>query len=303
MNFNAFLTVDAIKNLFKCPENVKYHPEGNTGGHVVKALEWLNANCPSELKHDCYIATLLHDIGKPLTDKSLFPKHPKHDELGVKFIEENSGFRKAVKDIYGDVDWSFVKNVCRHHMTFWHFKDRNKRTSSFLTILEDVGYENIDKFLWCVFADDCSNDSVNDKSYMMLFKLCQNLFADLHNICECVAEPNHNYKQWKNMFWEAKVRACNGVVKKFNEEAKIIVFDGLVNGFMNLLKEKEGNKTSKDSASINKENSTLWFNVNNVNYIIEAYDLKKCNCRVMTEDLFEFKFSNDFNIWFVKTIV
>ena len=303
MNFNAFLKIDEIKNLLKCPENVKYHPEGNTGGHVVKALEWLNVNCPSEFKHDCYIATLLHDIGKPLTEKSLFPKHPKHDELGADFISENGGFRKEVKAIYGDVDWSFVENVCRYHMTFWHFKDRNKRTSSFLKLLEGVGYENIDKFLWCVFADECCNDNVNDKRYATLFQLCKDLFKDLKNMCDKVIEPNHKYKQWRNMYWEAKVRVCSDIVNTFNKEAKFVVFDDLVQSFMNMLKKKEGSQISNDSVSINKENSTLWFNVNNVNYVIGVDDLKKCNCRVMTEHLFEFKFSTDFNIWFVKPLV
>lgn len=303
MNFNAFLKIDEIKNLFKCPENVKYHPEGNTGGHVVKALEWLNVNCPSEFKHDCYIATLLHDIGKPLTEKSLFPKHPKHDELGADFISGNDDFRKEVKAIYGDVDWSFVENVCRYHMTFWHFKDRNKRTSSFLKLLEDVGYENIDKFLWCVFADDCCNDNVNDKRYATLFQLCKDLFKDLKNMCDKVIEPNHKYKQWRNMYWEAKVRVCSDIVNTFNKEAKFVVFDDLVQSFMNMLKKKEGSQISNDSVSINKENSTLWFNVNNVNYVIDVLDLQKCNCRVMTEHLFEFKFSTDFNIWFVKPLV
>ena len=303
MNFNAFLKIDEIKNLFKCPENVKYHPEGNTGGHVVKALEWLNVNCPSEFKHDCYIATLLHDIGKPLTEKSLFPKHPKHDELGADFISENGGFRKEVKAIYGDVDWSFVENVCRYHMTFWHFKDRNKRTSSFLKLLEGVGYENIDKFLWCVFADECCNDNVNDKRYATLFQLCKDLFKDLKNMCDKVIEPNHKYKQWRNMYWEAKVRVCSDIVNTFNKEAKFVVFDDLVQSFMNMLKKKEGSQISNDSVSINKENSTLGFNVNNVNYVIGVDDLKKCNCRVMTEHLFEFKFSTDFNIWFVKPLV
>lgn len=300
MTFNDFLKINEIKELFNCPENLIYHPEGNTGGHVVKALEWLNANCPSEYKHDCYIATLLHDIGKPLTEKEKFPKHPKHDVLGAEFIANNSDFRKAVEDIYGVVDWKFVENVCRYHMVFWHFKDRNKRASSFLTLLEDVGYKNIDKFLWCVFADNCSNDNVNDKSYVTLFQLCKDLFKDLKNMCNKVIEPSHKYKQWKNMYWETKVQVCSDVVNTFNKESKIVVFDDLVQSFMNMLKKKEGSQISNDSVSINKENSTLWFNVNNVNYVIEVFDLQKCNCRVITSDLFEFRFSTDFNIWFVR---
>lgn len=300
MTFNDFLTIDAIKALFSCPENVIYHPEGNTGGHVVKALEWLNANCPVEYKHDCYIATLLHDIGKPLTDKDLFPKHPKHDELGADFIATNEDFRNAVENIYGTVDWKFVENVCRYHMVFWHFKDRNKRASSFLKLLEDVDYKNIERFLWCVFADNCSNDKVTDKGYATLFQLCKDVFKDLNETCKQVVEPDHKYKQWKNMYWEAKVRACTDIVNKFNHESKLVVFDDLVQSFMNMLKAKENSKISNDSVSINKENSTLWFNVNNVNYLIEIVDLQKCNCRVMTTDLFEFKFSEDFNIWFVR---
>ena len=177
----------------------------------------------------------------------------------------------------------------------------NKHTPNVLyDVLDLLGYKNIDKFLWCVFADNCSNDNVNDKSYVTLFQLCKDLFKDLKNMCDKVIEPSHKYKQWKNMYWETKVRVCSDVVNTFNKESKIVVFDDLVQSFMNMLKKKEGSQISNDSVSINKENSTLWFNVNNVNYVIEVFDLQKCNCRVITPDLFEFRFSTDFNIWFVR---
>lgn len=299
MELEQFLHIQKIKDLFDCPENLKYHPEGNTGEHVKNALAWLKANCPSNLYDKCFLAVLLHDIGKPLTDKERFPKHPKHDVLGAELILDDIEFRQEIKNVAGnDINWVFIVKVCRYHMEFWHFKDRNMKAQSFLKIMEDVGDENFEAFLWSIFADNCSNDDVEDKNYRILFDSLIQLHKDMMKACDSVKQPDYTNKRWKNLFWSDKVNECRQIVHQFVEEAQQIVFDGIVQKFSDMLKTKYNSDES--SVSINKENSTLLFQVGKWDFLIERDLLSKCNGRVITEDMFDFQFSEDFKIWFVK---
>lgn len=298
MDIRDFLHIEEIKALFDCPENKVYHPEGNTGEHIVNALNWLKRNCPSELYDQCFLAVLLHDIGKPKTDPDKFPKHPKHDEIGAKEILWNVNLRKEISNVIGkDIDWIFIKNVCFYHMSFWHFKDRNMKTQSFLKIFEDVGEKDFESFLWSVFADNCSNDDPNDKSYMFLFNRIKRLHKDVLETCDQI-KPNLNYKKWENIYWNNKIQACKPVVTDFIKDAQMIVFDDIVESFRNMLKDKYNAKDC--TVSINKENTILAFTVNNFNFLIDKDVLFKCNGRVMSEDLFNFTFNEDLNIWFVN---
>ena len=299
MNITDFKKIKEIKDLFTCPENVVYHPEGNTGEHVVNALLWLKENCPANLYEKCFLAVLLHDIGKPMTDPNMFPKHPKHDEIGAKKIAEDGGLKLSIKKAskLEYIDWDFIEKVCSYHMVFWHFKDRNMKTQSFLKIFEDIGERDFEAFLWSVFADNCSNDDPNDKSYMVLFNRIKRLYNDMSEACEKI-KPNLYYKKWKNIYWDGKIQACKPLVSDFLRDAQMMVFDDIVESFRNLLKNRYNAKDC--TVSINKENTILDFTVNNLNFLIDKDLLFKCNGRVMSEDLFDFTFNEDLNIWFVN---
>lgn len=73
-----------IDNLFGIPNSRKYHPEIDTGIHVLMALQAvvrLSERLPVRF------AVLLHDVGKALTPMVLWPKHPDHEQLGVSVLE------------------------------------------------------------------------------------------------------------------------------------------------------------------------------------------------------------------------
>lgn len=64
----------SIKTMVECQQDVKYHMEGNVWNHTKMALLYL-INMPEYEKLDqeeksiIFLATLLHDVGKPLTTK------------------------------------------------------------------------------------------------------------------------------------------------------------------------------------------------------------------------------------------
>lgn len=72
-----------IDVLFGIPNPKKYHPEIDTGIHTLMVLEQA-----ARLTQDKTVrfAALLHDVGKALTPKETWPKHEKHEVLGIKLI-------------------------------------------------------------------------------------------------------------------------------------------------------------------------------------------------------------------------
>src|ERR1700722_12416443 len=73
-----------IAALYGVPQPPRWHPEIDTGVHVMMALECavrLGASTPVRF------AVLLHDLGKAATRPELWPSHHGHEEAGVRLIE------------------------------------------------------------------------------------------------------------------------------------------------------------------------------------------------------------------------
>jgi tRNA nucleotidyltransferase (CCA-adding enzyme) len=73
-----------IAALYGVPQPPRWHPEIDTGVHVMLALQCavrLGAATPVRF------AVLMHDLGKALTPRNLWPSHHGHEELGVTVIE------------------------------------------------------------------------------------------------------------------------------------------------------------------------------------------------------------------------
>ncbi len=72
-----FPEVDA---LWGVPQPAKWHPEIDTGVHLLMALEQSALLSP---KAEVRFAVLVHDLGKGTTPPRLWPKHTGHEERGV----------------------------------------------------------------------------------------------------------------------------------------------------------------------------------------------------------------------------
>jgi tRNA nucleotidyltransferase (CCA-adding enzyme) len=73
-----------IDALYGVPQPPKWHPEIDTGVHVMLALAWAARNGAST---PVRFAVLAHDLGKARTPRELWPKHHGHEELGVPLVE------------------------------------------------------------------------------------------------------------------------------------------------------------------------------------------------------------------------
>jgi tRNA nucleotidyltransferase (CCA-adding enzyme) len=76
-----------VAALFGVPQPVRWHPEVDTGLHILLALR-----VAAQLKTSTAVrfAVLTHDLGKAATPRERWPSHPGHGETGVPLIEKMS---------------------------------------------------------------------------------------------------------------------------------------------------------------------------------------------------------------------
>ncbi|MGK7294923.1 MAG: multifunctional CCA addition/repair protein [Candidatus Wenzhouxiangella sp. M2_3B_020] len=97
--------VDALWGVPQVPE---YHPEVDTGEHVMLVLDQA-ATMLTPL--DVRVACLLHDLGKPLTPREQLPKHHGHERRGLEPVAavcERLRVPNETRDL--------ALQVCRHHL-------------------------------------------------------------------------------------------------------------------------------------------------------------------------------------------
>lgn len=73
-----------IDALFGVPQPAKWHPEIDTGVHVLLALQYAARTGASTTVR---FAALVHDLGKALTPRERWPSHHGHEGAGVPLIE------------------------------------------------------------------------------------------------------------------------------------------------------------------------------------------------------------------------
>lgn len=83
-----------IDGLFGVPQTAEYHPEIDTGIHVMMALQK-----SAELGQDneTRFAVLMHDLGKATTPADILPSHHGHEQRGVKLVKKFCQRWKAPK--------------------------------------------------------------------------------------------------------------------------------------------------------------------------------------------------------------
>lgn len=87
--------VPELDALFGVPQRADYHPEVDTGVHVLCVLQQAARH-----GHNLNVrwACLLHDLGKGLTDPAHWPRHLGHEARGVALIEKVNGRLKVPRD-------------------------------------------------------------------------------------------------------------------------------------------------------------------------------------------------------------
>jgi tRNA nucleotidyltransferase (CCA-adding enzyme) len=73
-----------IDCLFGVPQPEKWHPEIDTGKHVLLVMQ-MAAQLSTSL--EVRFAAMVHDLGKGVTEKQYWPSHHQHEQRGLKLID------------------------------------------------------------------------------------------------------------------------------------------------------------------------------------------------------------------------
>jgi len=136
-----------LERLFGVAQRADYHPEIDTGIHVLMALDQATA-----LDNDTAtrFAVLVHDLGKGITPKDVLPKHTGHEERGVQLVNDLCD-RLKVPNRYRDL----AVSVSRYHLLC--HKAPTLRPKTILKILNGVGAlrqpEKLAQFIRCCESD------------------------------------------------------------------------------------------------------------------------------------------------------
>jgi len=138
-----FPEVDA---LFGVPQPAKWHPEIDTGVHVMLALRYsASVGAPTSVRY----AVLTHDLGKALTPRERLPSHHGHEEAGVALVEALS---ERLKVPNGFRELAVL--TARHHALV--HKAPELRPATVLTLLETAdAFRRPERFQELLLACEC----------------------------------------------------------------------------------------------------------------------------------------------------
>jgi tRNA nucleotidyltransferase (CCA-adding enzyme) len=154
-----FPEVDA---LFGVPQPEKWHPEIDTGVHVMMVLDQAEK---LSVHLEVRFAALVHDLGKATTDKRMLPRHAGHEQRGVKLIH---GLSKRLPVPKACRDLGVL--VSEYH-THCH-RAYELRASTILRVLESTdAFRRPDRFE--MFLTACESDArgrkgLEDRDYLQV---------------------------------------------------------------------------------------------------------------------------------------
>ncbi|CAG7856417.1 partial Multifunctional CCA protein, partial [biofilm metagenome] len=148
-----------ISNLFGVPQPALYHPEIDTGIHVMLCLEQAAL---LSAKPEVRFAALVHDLGKALSPKDNLPHHHGHEANGLPVLNamcERLRIPNAFK--------SLASNVMRYH-THCH-KAKELRPASVVDLLTTLGVfkqtNHFPEFLLACEADAKGRTGLENQPY------------------------------------------------------------------------------------------------------------------------------------------
>jgi tRNA nucleotidyltransferase (CCA-adding enzyme) len=98
-----------VNRLFGVPQPEKYHPEIDTGVHLLMALDIAAARNTGAA--NVVFAVLMHDLGKGITPQQYWPSHRGHEAAGVPLVDAVCDRMKVPNAIH-----DLARKVCARHL-------------------------------------------------------------------------------------------------------------------------------------------------------------------------------------------
>ena len=148
-----------VNRLFGVPQPEKYHPEIDTGEHILLCLQQA---CKLSDDPAVRYATLVHDVGKGLTPRDKWPSHIGHEKAGLSLLADIEA-RLPVPKEYS----ALSRLVCEHHTKLHRVQEL--RPNTLLELMERLDAirrpERLQKFLAACEADARGRTGLETREY------------------------------------------------------------------------------------------------------------------------------------------
>lgn len=162
-----------VDALFGVPQPERYHPEVDTGVHVMMCLEQATRLSPDPVVR---FATLVHDLGKAVTPQGNWPHHYGHEKLGLTPLKRLCD-RLRIPNKY-----AAIARLASEYHTHCH-RIAELRPDTTLRLLEALDAfrrpEQMQQFLLVCEADARGRPGFEDMAYPQAERLRQALQAAL----------------------------------------------------------------------------------------------------------------------------
>lgn len=177
-----------VDRLFGVPQPVEWHPEVDTGVHVMMVLDQAEKLTPDL---EVRFAALVHDVGKGTTRKHALPSHPGHEGRGVKLIRRLAE-RLPVPNACRDLGMLVSEYHTHCHRAF------ELRAATILRMLEATDAfrrpRRFEQFLLACEADARGRKGLEDRSYAQV-ELLRGAFAAAASIDAAAIAAQHEGKK------------------------------------------------------------------------------------------------------------
>ena len=190
--------------LFGVPQPEKYHPEIDTGIHVLMTMNLAaRLGGPAEV----VFALLLHDLGKGLTSPDLLPSHVGHENSGVPLVNEVCA-RLRTPSSFRDL----ALNVCELHLRCHRLHEA--RPSTVMKLIEEADLlrrpDRVQDFVRACEADYRGRLGLEDRPYPQGDRLQAALKAVLAIRARDIGTAGLNGVQIGDKLRKARVKAIAG---------------------------------------------------------------------------------------------
>lgn len=176
-----------IDRLFGVPQPKQWHPEVDTGVHVMMVLDQAAKLSPDL---EVRFAALVHDLGKGTTRKHALPSHPAHERRGVKLIRRLAE-RLPVPNACRDLGILVSEYHTHCHRAF------ELRAATILRMLEAADAfrrpRRFEQFLLTCEADARGREGLEDRHYTQV-DLLRGAFVAASGIDAAAIAASHEGK-------------------------------------------------------------------------------------------------------------
>lgn len=202
-----------LDQLFGVPNPSEWHPEIDTGVHVLLVLE---TACRLSEKPEVRFAALLHDLGKGVTPKEEWPHHRGHEEAGVVLVKALCA-RYRVPKVYTQL----AVLVARYHGVC--HKAFELKSTTLVTLLKKLDVfrkpQRFEQFLIACQADFQGRTGYENKSYPQaaFLKAVAQVIKSVD--VQSLVEKGFSGSQLSAAIYELQVEAVKAYVARIRREA------------------------------------------------------------------------------------